>query len=84
MHRLIKLLKIAGPTILVLFTCLSARSQEPQKPMLVAGSDGVRSAAYEYVNPNGEEILLIYGFSQSHFSWAKQYTCIAEIAYRCH
>jgi non-heme chloroperoxidase len=73
MNQLIKLLRITGPTILVLFTCLSAWSQEPQKPMLVAGADGIKSAVYEYGDPKGPEILLVHGFSQSHLSWAKQY-----------
>jgi non-heme chloroperoxidase len=73
MGKLTKLVSITGPTILVLFTCLSAWSQEPQKPMLVAGADGIKSAVYEYGNPKGSEILLVHGFSQSHLIWAKQY-----------
>jgi non-heme chloroperoxidase len=73
MGRLTRLVRMTGPTILVLFTCLSAWSQESQKPMLVASVDGVKSAVYEYGDPKGPEILLIHGFSQSHLSWTKQY-----------
>jgi non-heme chloroperoxidase len=76
MGQLIKLLRITAPIILLLFTCLSAWSQEngePQKPILVAGAGGTKSAVYEYGDPNGAEILLVHGFSQSHLSWAKQY-----------
>jgi non-heme chloroperoxidase len=73
MGMLTKLVRTTGPTIVVLFTCLYAWSQEPQKPILVAGADGVRSAVYEYGNPKGPEILLVHGFSQSHLIWAKQY-----------
>ena len=60
MGKLTKLVSIIGPSILVLFTCLSAWSQEPQKPMLVTGADGIKSAVYEYGNPKGPEILLAW------------------------
>lgn len=30
-------------------------------------------SAQEWGNPNGLEILLIHGFSQSHFSWSRQF-----------
>ena len=46
---------------------------EAQKPMMVAGGGGTKIAVYEYGDPNGSEILLVHGFSQSHLSWSKQY-----------
>ena len=35
--------------------------------------DGVMISAQEWGNPNGLEILLIHGFSQSHLSWSRQF-----------
>lgn len=76
MNEAMNSLKSTVATIFLVFTCLSASSQEtsePQKPMLVAGSGGTKIAVYEYGDPTGPEILLVHGFSQSHLSWGKQY-----------
>lgn len=35
--------------------------------------DGVMISAQEWGNPNGLEIILIHGFSQSHLSWSRQF-----------
>lgn len=44
----------------------------PAKSFRVQTPDGLSVAAQEWGNPNGVEILLIHGFSQSHLSWARQ------------
>jgi hypothetical protein len=66
MNQLVKLLRITGPTILVLFICLSAWSQEPQKPMLVAGADGkevrVNGLTLHYIERGqGTPVVLVHG-----------------------
>jgi non-heme chloroperoxidase len=43
------------------------------KTFKVQTPDGVMIAAQEWGNPNGLEILLIHGFSQSHLSWSRQF-----------
>jgi non-heme chloroperoxidase len=35
--------------------------------------DGVMISAQEWGNPDGLEIVLIHGFSQSHLSWSRQF-----------
>ena len=42
------------------------------KPISVKTPDGLTISAQEWGNPNGPEILLIHGFSQSHMSWMRQ------------
>jgi pimeloyl-ACP methyl ester carboxylesterase len=45
----------------------------PALSFKVQGPDGVSVAAQEWGNPDGPEILLIHGFSQSHLSWLRQF-----------
>ena len=45
----------------------------PSKTFKVQAPDGVSIAAQEWGNPDGSEILLIHGFSQSHLSWSRQF-----------
>src|SRR5882757_1639360 len=48
-------------------------AQEPKyKPISVKTPDGLTIAAQEWGNPQGPEMLLIHGFSQSHMSWIRQ------------
>src|SRR5918992_4353236 len=42
------------------------------KTFQVQTADGVTLSAQEWGNPNGLEVLLIHGFSQSHLSWSRQ------------
>ena len=42
------------------------------KPITVKTPDGLTISAQEWGNPNGPEILLVHGFSQSHLSWMRQ------------
>lgn len=51
----------------------SAEPKTAQYPMMVSGGGDTPIAVYEYGNPDGAEILLVHGYSQSHLSWAKQY-----------
>jgi hypothetical protein len=49
--------------MVLVYVCLPAWSQEqaePQKPMMVAGSGGTKTAVYEYGDPAGPEILLVH------------------------
>jgi non-heme chloroperoxidase len=48
-------------------------SPPPSKAFKVQTPDGLSIAAHEWGNPNGPEILLIHGFSQSHLSWSRQF-----------
>ena len=67
----------------VIIACLSPGSDAPpaqsqgfgQAPrtFTVRTPDGVSIAAQEWGNPDGPEILLIHGFSQSHLSWSRQF-----------
>src|SRR5512139_578071 len=43
------------------------------KTFTVRTPDGVSIAAQQWGNPDGPEILLIHGFSQSHLSWSRQF-----------
>jgi pimeloyl-ACP methyl ester carboxylesterase len=45
----------------------------PVKTFKVQTPDGLSIAVQEWGNPNGPEILLIHGFSQSHLSWSRQF-----------
>ena len=44
----------------------------PFKAFTVATPDGLTISAQEWGNPDGPEILLIHGLSQSHLSWLRQ------------
>jgi non-heme chloroperoxidase len=46
---------------------------ETQHPLMVPGGGNTNIAVYEYGNPEGAEILLVHGYSQSHLAWAMQY-----------
>jgi non-heme chloroperoxidase len=48
-------------------------AQAESKTFKVQAPDGVMIAAQEWGNPDGLEILLIHGFSQSHLSWSRQF-----------
>jgi pimeloyl-ACP methyl ester carboxylesterase len=48
------------------------QAQLKYKPISVKTPDGLTISAQEWGNPNGPEILLIHGFSQSHMSWMRQ------------
>jgi non-heme chloroperoxidase len=58
-------------------TCMPAAAsrtaQLEAKRFKVQTPDGVMISAQEWGNPNGFEILLIHGFSQSHLSWSRQF-----------
>jgi non-heme chloroperoxidase len=45
----------------------------PTKIFKIQTPDGVSIAVQESGNPDGPEIVLIHGFSQSHLSWSRQY-----------
>lgn len=71
--------QIIGGLLMVI--CLSATPALAQPRVALSESktfqvqtvDGVTLAAQEWGNPNGLEILLIHGFSQSHLSWSRQF-----------
>jgi non-heme chloroperoxidase len=46
---------------------------ETQHPLMVPGGGNTNIAVYEYGNPQGAEVLLVHGYSQSHLAWAMQY-----------
>jgi pimeloyl-ACP methyl ester carboxylesterase len=52
---------------------LPGMAQAESRPFEVRTPDGVIVSAQEWGNPNGPEILLIHGFSQSHLSWSRQF-----------
>ena len=57
---------------------------EPQMPAMVTGGDGTQIAVYEYGAPDGIELLLVHGFSQSHLAWSRQYEsrrCRASVSW---
>ena len=76
MKSIIHALKMTAFAAVLTTSCVPGWAQdksEAQKPMMVAGGGGTKIAMYEYGDPNGPEILLVHGFSQSHLSWSKQY-----------
>lgn len=76
MKSIIHTLKMTAFAAVLTMSCVFGWAQdksEAQKPMMVAGGGGTKIAMYEYGDPNGPEILLVHGFSQSHLSWSKQY-----------
>src|SRR3954451_8084339 len=51
----------------------SGAAQDLQfKQISVKTPDGLTVAAQEWGNPNGPEVLLLYGFGQRHLSWLRQ------------
>ncbi|HEX4990241.1 MAG TPA: alpha/beta hydrolase [Candidatus Binatia bacterium] len=48
-------------------------AQAESKTFKVQTPDGVMISAQEWGNPDGLEIVLIHGFSQSHLSWSRQF-----------
>ncbi|MBZ8135213.1 alpha/beta fold hydrolase [Afifella sp. IM 167] len=54
-----------------LLAAVPAHAQAP-KDFAVETPDGVTIAAQEWGNPDGQEIVFIHGFMQSHLSWVKQ------------
>jgi non-heme chloroperoxidase len=58
-------------------TCMPAAAsrtvQLEAKAFKVQTLDGVMISAQEWGNPDGLEIVLIHGFSQSHLSWSRQF-----------
>jgi len=74
--RLTRLCHKVCITLLLTIGSAGVWSEEPeaaQQPMMVAGGGDTPIAVYEYGNPDGAEILLVHGYSQSHLSWAEQY-----------
>ena len=70
-----RLAGISVATFLVAATATSAIAQDKKfKAVSVKTPDGLTISAQDWGNPNGPEILLIHGFSQSHLSWIKQVT----------
>ena len=68
-----RLAGISVATFLVAATATSAIAQDKKfKAVSVKTPDGLTISAQDWGNPNGPEILLIHGFSQSHLSWIKQ------------
>jgi pimeloyl-ACP methyl ester carboxylesterase len=64
------MLKIA-PVAVALLGSAPSYSQA-YRPFIVKTPDGVQVSAQEWGNPNGEELVFIHGFMQSHLSWSKQ------------
>jgi pimeloyl-ACP methyl ester carboxylesterase len=62
----------AVATALIAFAQPTSAQNLKYKPISVKTPDGLTIAAQEWGNPNGPEILLIHGFSQSHMSWLRQ------------
>ena len=48
-------------------------AQAESKTFKVRTPDGVMISVQEWGNPDGLEIVLIHGFSQSHLSWSRQF-----------
>ena len=72
MHlRVRTLAALTGAALLAAVTQGAAQSPK-YKPISVKTPDGLTIAAQEWGNPQGPEILLINGFSQSHMSWMRQ------------
>ena len=51
----------------------SEMAQAASRAFNVQTPDGVMISAQEWGSPDGLEILLIHGFSQSHLSWSRQF-----------
>ena len=72
MHMRVRTLAaLAGAALLAAVTQGSAQNLK-YKPISVKTPDGLTISAQEWGNPQGPEILLIHGFSQSHMSWMRQ------------
>jgi non-heme chloroperoxidase len=48
-------------------------AQAESKTFKIRTPDGVMISAQEWGNPDGLDIVLIHGFSQSHLSWSRQF-----------
>lgn len=59
-------------TALIAFAQPGSAQTLKYKPISVKTPDGLTIAAQEWGNPNGPEIVLIHGFSQSYMSWMRQ------------
>jgi non-heme chloroperoxidase len=72
MHVRVRTLAVlTGAALLAAITQTSAQAPK-YKPISVKTPDGLAISAQEWGNPNGPEIVLIHGFSQSHMSWMRQ------------
>ena len=61
---------------LAMGACLAstpAAARSESKTFKVQAPDGLTISAQEWGNPNGPEIVLIHGFSQSHLCWSRQF-----------
>ena len=68
------LLKIIGAAVMVSrMAAAPGMAQVESKTFKVRTPDGVMISAQEWGNPDGLEIVLIHGFSQSHLSWSRQF-----------
>jgi pimeloyl-ACP methyl ester carboxylesterase len=56
-----------------LLSSVPGMAQAESKTFKIRTPDGVMISAQEWGNPDGLEILLIHGFSQSHLSWSRQF-----------
>jgi pimeloyl-ACP methyl ester carboxylesterase len=63
---------LATAVVVVLATKFAIAQPTEPKTFTVQTADNVKIAAQEWGNPNGAEILLIHGLSQSHLSWLRQ------------
>ena len=67
-----RLVALTAAAVLVALAQPGFGQQMKHKPISVKTPDGLTISAQEWGNPNGPEILLIHGFSQSHLSWMRQ------------
>src|SRR5436190_20208123 len=67
-----RLAKLTVAAFLVAIAQPGIGQQPKHKPISVKTPDGLTISAQEWGNPQGPEILLIHGFSQSHMSWMRQ------------
>jgi pimeloyl-ACP methyl ester carboxylesterase len=70
-HGLIKMAALAV-TLFVATAQPGLAENLKYKAITVKTPDGLTIAAQEWGNPNGPEILLIHGYSQSYLSWMRQ------------
>src|SRR5437588_10892550 len=73
MHPRVRALAALTATTLLVALAQTATAQNLKyKSISVKTPDGLTISAQEWGNPQGPEILLIHGFSQSHMSWMRQ------------
>jgi non-heme chloroperoxidase len=70
-HGFIKMAALAA-TLCVAMAQPGLAENLKYKAITVKTPDGLTIAAQEWGNPNGPEILLIHGYSQSYLSWMRQ------------